>query len=152
MRRSFLVLALCCSALACSKDKDKPRDTREELGEPIGAQVPASGKLPSLTIALAVSKGQDPVPMLAPFVDAVTKAAIACPDFTADVVGKPQEPAGIEFVVEGGKLKLTGKSDPTPPAKCFAAALEGKTVGPATMPRTSGRSEIIHVVGDAGMP
>ena len=151
MRRCFLVLALC-GALACSKDKDKARDTREELGEPIGAQVPASGKLPSLTIALAISKGQDPVPMLSRFVDAITKAAIACPDFTAEVVGKPKEPAGIEFVVEGGKLKLTGKGDPTPPARCFASALEGKEVGPATMPRLSGRSEIIHVVGDAGMP
>lgn len=152
MRRSLAALVLLFAA-ACSKDKDKPRDTREELGEPIGAQVPAAGKQPSMSIALAVSKGSDPVAMLAPFVDGITKAVAKCPDFTDELRAHPFDPAGFEFAVETGKVKLTGRTDPSPGTKCFAAAFEGKEIGAPSMPRVTGRTEILlRPSDDAGQP
>ncbi len=140
---SLLITFLGCLVLvtvACSKDEDKKANantTTAALGEPIGAEVPASGKMPALSLALAVSKGQDPVPVLPHVVGVVSTAVGGCPDFVAE----DKEVVAVNFTVEHGKMKVAPRSDSTG-IKCLVAALDGKDVGGTNTNVAAARVEI----------
>lgn len=133
--------------VACSKDEDKksspgnvtaaPTALRAELGEPVGADVPAKGNVPAISLALAISKGQDPVQFLPQVVGAVALAVTGCPAFVAE----DKEVTAVNFTVENGKMRVPARAD-SPGIKCLAAALDGKDGGPAGSNVAAGRVEI----------
>lgn len=132
-----VAIALSC-ALGSACTKDKPEAAAPQLGEPIGAQVPARGETPAMTIAFAVAKGSDPVPLLAPLVSAVAAATSACPAFAKEA---ERGVTAIDFTVEGGKMKVPGRPDPAG-AKCLAATLDGKDLGSPSPSALSARIEL----------
>ena len=142
MRASFAsLLFVGCSVVAtvaCSKDEDKKKPSPiADLGEPIGADVPAKGDVPAISLALAVSKGQDPVTLLPHVVSAVATAVNGCPDF----VREDKDVTAVTFSLENGKMKVPPR-DESPGTKCLAAALNGKDGGPAGSNVPSARVEI----------
>jgi hypothetical protein len=136
---AFLLLA----AAACSKDKPAPQGTTA-LGEPIGAQVPATAKMPSLAIAFAVTKGHDPVPMLGPLVTAVSQSVMACPAFVEEAKASASDVIAVDFAIEQGKVKPVPRpaSEATKGRECLASAMTGKELGAAATPKMDGRAEI----------
>jgi hypothetical protein len=136
---AFLLVA----AAACSKDKAAPQATTA-LGEPIGAQVPATAKMPALAIAFAVTKGHDPVPMLGALVSAVSQSVMACPAFVEEAKASSADITAVDFAIEQGKVKPVPRpaSEATKGRECLAAALTGKELGAATTPKIDGRAEI----------
>lgn len=133
----FFVFPSILGVAACSKDKDTQPDG-PRLGEPIGAEVQARGSVPALSVALAVSKGQDPVGYLPTVVSAMSSAVSGCPAFVSE---GDENGVGFDFTVNAGKVKVAPRPDASPGARCLSAALEGKDLG---SPSTSleGRVEI----------
>src|SRR5262245_31695305 len=109
---SLLLIAVGCFValtVGCDKGKSVNKDNPAgELGEPIGAEVPGKGNIPPLALALAVSKGQDPVVLLPKVVGAVSSAVSACPAFVAE--GKESaDVAAFSFNLEAGKLMVASR-------------------------------------------
>lgn len=141
-----LRLTLCAlgllALLGCSKDKDKdvkPGSTppAPDLGEPIGAELPERGATPSLSLAIAVSKGNDPVAVMPKVVGHVSSAVAACPAF----VSEEKDIVALNFTTADGKMKMLPRAaNDNEGVKCVSAALDGKEIGtPSTM---NGRVEI----------
>jgi hypothetical protein len=144
MLRSFASLLFGCLILvtvACSKDEEKktPSVTSAQLGEPVGAEVPARGNVPAISLALAISKGQDPVQFLPQVVGAVAAAVSGCPAFVAS--SQDKEVTAVNFTLENGKMKVPPRAD-SPGIKCLATALDGKDAGPAGSNVAAARVEI----------
>jgi hypothetical protein len=117
------LVPLTLAAFGCSKSKPPPA----QLGEPVGAQVPARASLPAFSIAFAVTKGKDPIPLLAPLVSAVSSATAGCPTLAADA---KDEITAFDFKIDKGKMQVPPR--PTPAgAKCLSSALDGKDLGAA---------------------
>jgi hypothetical protein len=131
---------VACAALVCLTgcQKDKPSAQATQLGEPIGAQVPARGDAPPITIAFAVAKGSDPVPLLPPLVSAVAGAMSGCPAFPKEA---ERGVTAIDFTIEGGKMKVPGRPE-SPGAKCLATALDGKDLGAPSATPLGARIEL----------
>src|SRR5262245_37506945 len=106
---AFALVAFAALASLAGCQKDKPSTQATQLGEPIGAEVPARGDAPPITLAFAVAKGSDPVPMLAPLVSAVAGAMSGCPTFAKEA---ERGVTAIDFTIEGGKMKVPGRPDP----------------------------------------
>jgi hypothetical protein len=134
----LLLLGSCLGALACQKDK-RERDEGPQLGPPIGAQLQGQGSAPTFSIALAVSAGQDPIPLLPQVAGAVSSAVAKCPAFVAE---SKDAITGVDFTIVSGKLKIGPHSDPAAGVKCITSALEGQNVSDASAPQLSGRVEI----------
>lgn len=139
---SASLLTLGCfavAAVACSKDEEpkKSNVTAAQLSEPVGAEVPAKGSVPAISLALAVAKGQDPVTFLPTIVGAVSQAVSACPAF----VSEEKDVTAVNFTLENGKMKVPARAD-SPGIKCLAAALDGKDAGPAGTNLSAARVEI----------
>ena len=115
------VAALVLVTVACQKEKSEA----PQLGEPIGAQVPARGEAPPLSIAFAVARGHDPVPLLAPLVGVVSSAAAGCSTLAKETADGP---IAVEFQIEQGKMKVPPRPSP-PGASCLTTALDGKALG-----------------------
>jgi len=141
--RNFAFLFVALSALACSKDKAAPQASTA-LGEPIGANVPATPKMPALSIAFAVTKGHDPVPMLGPLVSAVSQSVMACPAFVEEAKASSADVTAVDFAIEAGKVKPVPRpaSEASKGRECLASAMNGKELGATTTPKIDGRAEI----------
>lgn len=124
--------------VACSKDKP-PADQGPQLGEPIGAEIQGRTNMPALSLALAVSQGQDPVPILPKVVTAVANAVKDCPEFSKD--DDKENVTAFAFASGAdGKIKVTPRSNERPGVKCVATALDGKDIG--TTAALEGRIEL----------
>ena len=148
IRLPFLLfgIVLLGVTLACSKDKASPSSTSKvgTLGEPIGAELAATPKLPALSIAFAVTKGADPVPMLSSLVTAVTQSIVGCPDFVTEARKSQSDVIAVDFTVEQGKIKPAPRpaSEATAGRECLSKALDGKQLAAADSPKLDGRTEI----------
>jgi hypothetical protein len=128
-----LLASLALAGAACSK-KDGGGSTAAaqkgpELGEPVGAQIGAHGKVPAMEIAFALGKGIDPAPLLPKVVSAVSAAIGQCPAFVEE---DKDAITAIDFTVEAGKLKPVPRTDRSAGAQCIAGALDGKDIGTAS--------------------
>lgn len=133
----LLVGCLTAGAVACSKDKEAKAETA--LGDPIGAEVQASGNVPALSLALAVGKGQDPVAHLPHIVGAVSAAVGGCPAFVTE---QKESITAVPFTLEKGKMRVEPTTE-TAGLQCLASALDGKDIPSATSPDPiRGRVEI----------
>jgi hypothetical protein len=139
----FLTFLLAAGLCACSKGKAQPEATTA-LGEPVGTNIDANAKMPATSIAFAVTKGQDPVPMLPKIVTAVSQAIMACPAIVDEAKASPADVVPVDFAIEGGKVKPVSRpaSEATKGRECLAQAMLGKELGPATTPKLDGRVEI----------
>lgn len=139
----LLVSCLGALSLACAKDKDKDKQPDAvQLGEPIGAEVQAKGSVPALSLAVAVSKGQDPVPLLPQLVSGVSSAVAGCPAFVSESEKDNENVTAFDFTVTGGKMKIAPKPEASSGVTCVTTALEGKDVGAKDVASLAGRVEI----------
>jgi hypothetical protein len=129
----FALMLVATAALACQKEKA----SAPQLGEPVGAQVPARPNLPAFSIAFAVTKGSDPVPLLAPLVTAVSNAAAGCPALPKEATDNI---TAVDFTIAHGKMKVPPPS--TAGGKCLASALDGKDLGAADAAPLDARLEL----------
>ncbi len=140
-----LGLVLVSGAFACSKDKASSSTSKAgTLGEPIGAEMERSAKLPAMSIAFAVTKGVDPVPMLSKLVTAVSQSIAGCPDFVAEAQKSQSDVIAVDFTVEQGKIKPASRpaSEATAGRECLSKALDGKDLAATDTPKLNGRAEI----------
>lgn len=146
MIRTIASLFLGVLLVACSKDKPSGGNASRmgALGDPIGAEIQASAKAPAMSIALAITKGQDPVPMLPKLVSAVAQSAAQCPAFVAEAKEPATDVVAVDFTVEQGKLKPLPRpaSEATAGRTCLGTQLEGKELAAADTPKLEGRAEI----------
>ena len=89
------------------------------------AEVQAKGNVPAFSLALAVSRGRDPVSLLPQLVGAVSGAVTSCPAFVAE---EKESVTALNFTVTGGKMKVTPRLDPSAGVKCLVSTLDGKDV------------------------
>jgi hypothetical protein len=142
--RFFLLALVLLLPLAACKDKEieKKNSTppSPDLGEPIGAELPAKGTTPAMSLAIAVTKGQDPVAVMPKVVGNVATAVNGCPSFVTE---EKENIVAINFTIEGGKMKpLPRAANESAGVKCVVAALDQKEAGAATLPNMNGRVEI----------
>lgn len=97
---SIALLSACLAASVGACDR-KPSSEGIPYGEPVGVQMEASAEVPAFDIALAVNKGADIDPLIAPLGGLLHKAVRACPGFAkASAVGEVTQ---IAFSVDQGK-------------------------------------------------
>lgn len=144
MKSGFFLLATLLVIVGACKDKDVEKKSSTppapDLGEPIGAELPAKGTTPAMSLAIAVTKGQDPVAVMPKVVGNVSTAVSGCPSFVTE---EKENIVAINFTIEGGKMKpLPRAANESAGVKCVVAALDQKEAGVATLPNMNGRVEV----------
>jgi len=125
---TVLVLAsfALLSVAACDSKPRGEAKAGRQYGEPIGIELQASGPIPALSMAVAVTKGRDPSVMVGPLATALYGAARACPEFVkAMSAGKT---ARLELGAEKDALLALGAPADEVGGQCMTTALGGKTV------------------------
>jgi hypothetical protein len=146
-RPHLLTLLLGLAITAGCDSKGRPgAKAGHEYGEAVGIRLDAHGSVPALAVAVAVTKGRDPSPMVGPLATAIYAAALACPGFVSAVsAGKTTR---LELGAEHNVLEALGARADEVGGPCMTAALGGKTV---TMDRPEAMDVAIElrVTGDA---
>jgi hypothetical protein len=143
---SFAGFSIVLALGGCDRDKSSELS---QLGEPIGAQLQADGNVPALSLAFAVSKGQDPVPLLPHIVGAVATAVRRCPAFAVE---EKATITTLAFTVENHTMKLGPRPEAPPGVRCVASALDGKDIASAPARLLNGRIEIMISAPAAARP
>ena len=141
-----LILPLSVLLSACQgeapREQEQQGKEEEAYGEPVGLQMAASEALPAFEIALAVSKGAEVEPLVAPLGGLIHGAIKGCPGFVSASAGG--EVTQLALTIEQGKIAEAAAAGEHPDP-CLSASLRGKALAPApagTPPRLRAIAQI----------
>jgi len=119
--------AIVPALLGVACQSSPPPADEETYGDPVGVQLSASEAVPAFEIALALSRGVEPGPLVAPLSTLLLRAFKACPEFVrANAAGGVTQ---IVLSIDQGKVAEAGASGEHPDP-CLASTLRGQPLEP----------------------
>ncbi|MCU0656618.1 MAG: hypothetical protein MUF64_15615 [Polyangiaceae bacterium] len=122
--------------LACRSEAS----TSVQYGEPVGVKL-AGGQRP-IELAIALSKGKDPQPLLGALVDMTRAGLDACPGYLSATPQDPSPPVAIRL--SAGKVTGAPEENTSPEARCMVKALTERPLPPPLRTETD-----LHVLVQA---
>jgi hypothetical protein len=121
---SFFFLAVLSTCIACAACDDPKVEV--QYGDPVGIQIDARGGVPTLSVAVAVTKGRDVSATVSSVAGAMFGAASGCPAAVATLSGGSI--IRLTMTAQGGTLHAPPKLPEDKGASCMIHALDGKPV------------------------
>ncbi len=131
MKSSFCLGLFAGAALAFS-GCSKASSGTPSYGDPIGIRLDGDDKTPSLTVAVAATKGRDLVPAVTALGTAFHSASRTCPELTPLATAQTLR---LRMAIEKGKFAAPSNASDEPVAVCVTKALEGKSIFPEATER-----------------
>jgi hypothetical protein len=129
-RGPMLIGPLCILwGLWASGCKSSPVES-VQYGDPVGIRVETSAPgEPPFELAIALSEGRDPQPVLGALVDLARGGLRACPAYLSAPAEAPHSP--VAFTLDAGKLVVRDGADAPEASRCVGKALGQQPLPPS---------------------